>query len=277
MKQAFLAGTALLALVAAALAEEGAGPKDPRQVAGHEVTVTDTDDFMQELRVDGQVVLEDGLILLDQELTVAGMPVLTGVSGPGGNACDAAPFVLSLPEGQAARLDGPIDTCSFMALEPGPEALIWSSEPLPDLPGEVWTWTPAAGFAPGADQAFAPDTTEGWGDLAVLDRAHPVEALKVAPVYAALTEGLPPAEWETLSRILSGLGSGGLVAQGYRGEACTKLVCQTEFAILWLDRDRQQVFAFWREDGDATDHMFPADNSQWPQWVRDDLAARLAQ
>lgn len=263
--------TALLMMGAAAVAQDS---KDSRTVAGHAVSIVEGADFLQVLQVDGKDMHSDGLILLDQEFAVGGVPVLTGVSGSGGNACDAAPFVLVLPEGQPARLDGPIDTCSYMELTPGEAGLEWAAEPLPDMPGEVWRWTPDAGFAKGEATAFAPDATEGWGDLAALKGAHPVDALKLAPVYAELTQGMSAADWNSYSAILSGLGSGDLTAQGYRGEACTKLICDSEYAVLWLDQASEQAFAFWVQDGQEP-RSYPADTGAWPQWVLEDLSARV--
>lgn len=248
--------------------------KESRAVAGHTVTVIQTEDFMQALEVDGERLREDGLILLDQPLTVAGQPVLTGVSGPGGNACDAAYFVLLLPEGQPARLDGPIDSCATMTVTAQADALVIGSQPLPGIPGEVWTWTPAGGLTEALPEAFTPDAASGWQDLPALSRAHPADALKLKPVYDALVAGLPPADLAAFEAIITGLGSGDTVPQGYRGEACTKVVCEDEYAILWLDAASEGVFAFWVQDGQEP-RTYPDGDAQWPEWIQTDLADRL--
>jgi hypothetical protein len=245
---------------------------DRKTVAGHVVAVIETDDIMRRLEVDGSPVHEDGLILLDTVQTVAGVQLLTGVSGPGGNACSAAPFVLVIEADGATRMDGPVDTCTYLELQVQPDALIWSAEPLPGVAGEVWTWTPAGGFAEALPEEFAPEAGLGWDDLARLDGAHPVEALKIAPVYEALVAGLGAA-WPEVAERLEGLGSGGLVAQGYRGEACLKFTCDQDFAVLWLESGRREAFLYWRREGEG--QVWPAGPEGWPDWIAADLAAVL--
>ncbi len=243
------------------------------EVAGHEIALIATDDATQRLEVDGVALHEDGLILLDEvPVTVAGVTVLTGSAGSGGNACNAAPFVLVLPQGGPVRLDGPLDSCAWMERKVQPDALVFASEALPGAAGEVWTWTPMGGFAEAQPETFAPEAGQGWEAMAGLAGAHPVEALKLTPVYAALQAGLG-ASWGEFAERIEGLGSGDLGADGYRGEACLKFTCDSDFAILWLDRAGQGVYAYWRVDGKGW--VWPADTKTWPQWISTDLEVAL--
>jgi hypothetical protein len=125
---------------------------------------------------------------------------------------------------------------------------------------------------PAPPEGFAPDAARGWDALPALAGAHPAEALKLAPVHAALQGGLGAA-WAEFAERITGLGSGDLLTGGYRGEACLKLTCASDFAVLWLDEAGQGVFAYWRVDGKGW--VWPADTTTWPHWVAADLQAVL--
>jgi hypothetical protein len=143
------------------------------------------------LVVDGEVLHENGVIYLDEApQTMGGVTVVTGVAGSGGNACGAAPFVLALPEGAAPALYGPVDSCREFSMQVQPEALVFATEPLPSVPGEVWVWNPAEGLTEAPPEDFSADSSAGWEALPRLAQAHPVEAMKLAPVLQALQAGL---------------------------------------------------------------------------------------
>ncbi|MES2914779.1 MAG: hypothetical protein V4753_06635 [Pseudomonadota bacterium] len=233
-------------------------------VAGHEVTVKDDGMGGAALLVDGEVLHENGVIFLDEgQQTLAGVTVLTGVAGPGGNACGGAPFVLALSEGVAPAFYGPIDSCREFALQVQPEALVFSTEPLPSEPGEVWVWNPVTGLTEALPEEFAADPGLGWEALPSLAGAHPADAMKLAPVLAALQEGLGP-DYPVFAERISDLGSGDLTGTGYLGEACLKLTCQDDWAVLYLDGASEQAFAIWKVSGEARYRLWPADTSLWP-------------
>ncbi|NGM45457.1 hypothetical protein G5B31_07895 [Rhodobacter sp. SGA-6-6] len=258
-----------LTLLAALL--PGIAAAEDWQLAGHSVTLEDVADGGSRLSADGAVVLEDWLLLTDGAGPMPGGAAVWGVSGPGGNACDAAPFVLWLPEGGAARLDGPVDTCTTLEAQVGPDSITWDSEPVPGEMSESWIWTPAGGIVAGPSTPFAPDAGRGWEALPELADAHPADALRLEPVYRALEAGLGP-DFPAYEERISGLGSGGLEGADYAGRACIKLVCETDFAGLWLDAARREVFAWWRNDADGALRLFPADRVLWPEGALAKLA-----
>lgn len=232
------------------------------QVAGHEIGVNDDGMGSAALVVDGEVLLEDGLIFLDEAVQeIGGVTAVTGVAGSGGNACGAAPFVLALVEGKAPQLYGPLDSCREFALQVQPEALVFSTEPLPSEPGEVWVWNPVSGMTEALPEDFA--ATEGWESVPGLAGAHPVDAMKLAPVLSALQAGLG-ADYQTFAERISELGSGDLTAEGYLGQACIKFTCDTDWALLYLHPATKGVFAAWHVDGETDAHVWPADTGTWP-------------
>lgn len=233
-------------------------------VAGHKIGVVDDGMGSAALVVDGEVLHENGVIYLDEApQTIGGVTVVTGVAGSGGNACGAAPFVLALPEGAAPALYGPVDSCREFTLQVQPEALVFSTEPLPSEPGEVWVWNPATGLTEAAPEAFSADAAAGWEAVPSLTHAHPVEAMKLAPVLQALQTGLGDA-YPAFAERISDLGSGDLTAEGYLGQACLKLTCETDWALLYLHPATQGVFAAWQDGGAVEPHLWPADTGVWP-------------
>lgn len=233
-------------------------------IAGHEITVKDDGMGSAALIVDGEVLHENGVIYLDEATqTLGGVTVVTGVAGSGGNACGAAPFVLALPEGAAPALYGPLDSCREFTLQVQPEALVFSTEPLPSEPGEVWVWNPATGLTEASPEEFSADTGAGWEAIPTLAGAHPVDAMKLAPVLSALQAGLGP-DYPVYAERISDLGSGDLTPEGYLGQACLKYTCEADWALLYLHPASEGVFAAWQVAGEIEPHVWPQDTNLWP-------------
>jgi hypothetical protein len=233
-------------------------------IGGHDVTVRDDGMGSAALIVDGEVLHENGVIYLDEaKQTLGGVTVVTGVSGSGGNACGAAPFVLALPEGAAPELYGPVDSCREFTLQVQPEALVFSTEPLPSEPGEVWVWNPTTGLTEASPEEFTADTGAGWEAVPMLVGAHPVDAMKLAPVLQALEAGLG-AHYQAFAERISDLGSGDLTAEGYLGQTCLKYTCEADWALLYLHPATEGVFAAWQVEGEIEPHVWPQDTSLWP-------------
>lgn len=239
-------------------------------VAGREIVVSDDDMGSATLAVDGAVLHENGAIYLDDAvLTVGGVTVVTGAAGAGGNACGAAPFVLALPEDKPPTLFGPLDSCREFGMQVQPDALVFSTEPLPSEPGEVWIWNPVTGLTEALPEDFAAD--RGWEAVPDLALQHPVEALRLSPVLAGLQAGLG-AEYPDFAERISDLGSGDLTAEGYLGQSCLKFTCDTDWALLYLHPATEGVFAAWAVSGEARPNLWPADIADWPA----EAAAALA-
>ena len=248
--------SALLALPSMAVAQDG-GVMD---LGGHHIEVNDGTAGGKMLFVDGALMLTGGVIWLQPGgAVVAGQTVVMGVAGAGGNACNAAPFVLTL--GDAPQVSGPVDSCANLEPQVQADAIIYRAEPLPSQPGEVWVWTPVAGFTTAEPEEFA--ATAGWDALDGLAGAHPADALAIAPVLAALQAGLGP-DFATFAERMSGLGSGDLTPTGYLGQACLKLTCESDFAVLYLHKATRQVFAIWHVYGAFENRIWPEDTTLWP-------------
>ncbi len=251
-----VAGVLLALSGAAAEAQEAS-------VAGHRITVNEDGMGGAALVVDGEVLHENGVIFLDAPVKVAGQTVVTGVAGAGGNACGAAPFVLALPEGSAPALYGPLESCREFSVQVQPEALVFATEALPSEPGEIWVWTPISGLTEALPEEFSADANAGWEAVSTLAGAHPVDAMKLAPVLAALQGGLGD-DYPVFAERISDLGSGDLTAEGYLGQACLKFTCDADWAFLYLHPATEGVFAAWHVMGEIEPRVWPADTTLWP-------------
>lgn len=254
-------------VMAAALAFAGAAGAQNgiMTVAGHSVEVNDGTQGDKMLLVDGQLMHLNGVIYLDDAVKlVGGISVVTGSAGPGGNACNAAPFVLALPEGVAPEFFGPIDSCAYLpVVDVQSQAIVFASEPSPSEPGEVWVWNRLTGMTEALPEAFVPVESAGWDTLGDLAGAHPAEALALSPVYEALVAGLGP-DYDAFAARISGLGSGDLTEAGYLGEACEKFTCEADFAVLYLHAPTERVFAIWHVAGEIENRIWPQDTTLWP-------------
>lgn len=240
-------------------------------LAGHKVQLEELAEGGYRLTADGKVMLEDWQVFADEAAEIPGGALIYGSSGPGGNACAAPPFVLWLPEGGMARLDGPADTCSYLEGQRDGDRITWASEPVPGEMTESWIWTAKGGLVAGPSSAFAPDPGRGWEALPELADQHPAEAMRLQPVYEALKSGLGD-EFPDFAERISGLGSGGLVGPDYYGEACIKETCDIDMAALWLDAGRREAFAFWRVAEGGELRLYPADRALWPEGALAKLA-----
>jgi hypothetical protein len=69
---------------------------------GHHVLVLQRD-FEQVLSIDGREVLKDAILHIEDIHLISGTPAIVRSSSAGGNACDAAPFIVSFPRRATLR------------------------------------------------------------------------------------------------------------------------------------------------------------------------------
>ena len=255
-------GQVVLGLVLATM--PGLAAAESWDLASHRVEIAEVGEGGQSMTVDGAEILSDWLIFADDTQTLPGGAVLYGVAGAGGNACDAAPFALWLPEGKPAELSGPIETCSFLEARPIEGGVAWASASMPGRMTERWQWTVAEGLQALDPTPFAPDAGRGWDDLQNLGGEHPSEALRLEPVYKALTEGLGEAGFQSFAERLAELGSSELTGEGYQGDGCLKFTCDEDWAVIYLDGGSERPFVIWKVSGEASYRFWPEETDLWP-------------
>ena len=108
------------------------------------------------------------------------------------DAADELNIVVALPEGAAPALYGPVDSCREFTLQVQPEALVFSTEPLPSEPGEVWVWNPATGLTEAAPEAFSADAAAGWEAVPSLLWAISCATRFFSAAFTTATRVFPP-------------------------------------------------------------------------------------
>lgn len=227
---------------------------------GHHVVVLQRD-FEQVLSIDGRDVLKDAILNIEDIRLISGTPAIVGSSSAGGNACDAAPFVVSFPRDANPRVDGPIESCRPVRMDVLADQLTFSTTALPNSPGEIWTWTPASGFTKSGHQDFVANTSRGWSELREKTVSHPGELLSFGEVAAQIND-LLGAEKGEYSDIILGVGSGSFDGDHFVGSACTRHLCQEEEALLVASIQDKQVFLAWKPSGEKIVVRPPV--KQWP-------------
>ena len=230
-----------------AIAAPSAHANDAMTVFGHPVELVGTLND-QKLTVDGKVLVKDAIVSIEQINVVAGTGVLIGGSSGGGNACDIAPFVVSFPPGEQAKVDGPINECGMgnIIFHPGSIEFVYSA--LPNLPGHRWIWTAAGGFKDAGDIAFGANGKLGWDALRHHDLAFPIDLYKNSEVGAAI-KALTGTDDEAFTTGLTGPSDGEFDGDTYIGSGCVAHGCPFAGSFVIADIANRKIYLAWKEDG----------------------------
>jgi hypothetical protein len=222
------------------------------------------------LKVGGAEMLTDYLLEVAGIEDVGGTPTLVGFAFSGGNVCEGSNFVIALIEGKP-QLWGPIDVCGPTQFEPFAGGLRFFTEAMPGSEGQSWLWTPAGGMVEGPPVAFAPDPALGWAELAAEMPSHPFDILYYAEIAAQIDTVLG-ADRATFMERIEGLGSGEMRGEDFFGEACVKLTCEEDAAMMYLDASEKRAFLAWTVAGAGEPFLAPPET----EWSEEARAAYLA-
>lgn len=220
------------------------------------------------LLIDDQLVLAGAILTIDSIQVIAGTPVLIGYSSGGGNACEAAPFVLSFPTNGAAKTDGPLETCALTKMVVDEGSLRFEAKALVGREAEVWTWTPVAGFREDASVIEMLDPERGWDDLRERLVKNPADLLSYGEIADQMV-GLLGAETENFTTILGGVGSGHFKGDDYVGVTCASHQCGSVEAFIYLFTREKRVFLAWKPSDEVV-KVRPL-VSEWPEAARNEL------
>lgn len=261
MKKLVCFVVAAFSIVAGCQASLAAASAFEMKMFGHEVAIIRRDDG-QILMIDGREVLKNEILDIRDALLVGGVPALVGSSSPGGNTCDAAPFVVSFPQGLNPRLDGPIESCRPVKADVGANEILFATVPIPNTDGETWKWTPSDGLIKSENRPFVPDASKGWATLREKSASHPSELIGFGEI-AAQIDALLGADRNVFSDIITGVGSGSFDGDYFVGSACTRHLCQEEEALLVASISDKRVFLAWKPQGEKI--VVRPLLKQWPE------------
>jgi hypothetical protein len=257
----------LLGLLALFAPPQASAAELSLSVFGHQVAIV-ARDTEQALMVDGQELLRNDYVDIDDIRLVSGMPVMIGKSSPGGNICDGSPFVIALAAAAKPRIDGPIDNCRPVQMRGSADQLAFSTTPLPNEAGENWVWKPDIGFQKTSNTAFQTSKAKGWAQLQQCGINHPGDIFSFGEIAAQIDSLLGPAKASYVD-ILMGTGSGQFDKDYFIGTSCTRHSCGEEEALLVASIANRKVFLAWKPSGEKIQVRPPV--TEWPAKAKAEL------
>lgn len=228
----------------------------------------DEDDTMTALSIDGDDLITGYVVHLERIDILNGVPFIVGGTGSGGNICELAPFVISLPQGKPARVDGPIGDCDGISYDVRADAIVFTDSAYPGETQRVWTWTPAEGMRREERVAEA-GTGSGWDALREGSASHPADMLRTADVSALMMARVGPKNESLYREHLKGIGSierqGGMVTSA----SCRKFDCEDAGQLTVFDLETRTVFVALKPVGGKI-MVFPP-VKEWPREAREAL------
>ena len=264
MRQILKAATVLLAL-----SPSWSFAQEAKSILGQEVVVKDVSDAEEELSISGKALHKNTYVSLGKSFEIGGTIGLTGTSSPGGNACAGAPFVLLIKPDGSHRFDGPIDTCYYIEPVKEGESVIFQTPRVAGSASQKWVWTPADGFKPQADIAFAPDAGTTWADLRAMKLEFVSDLFKNAEIFRDV-QALLGKDYAAISEIFGGPGSGEWKGDNYVASICRAHACIEESLLLVLNPSQRTLHAAWKPSGKPI-VVYPSPVKTWSNEARAEL------
>ena len=218
---------------------------------GHEIEITGKYPDSK-LIVDGRQLHTDGIISIEEVVTVGDLGVIIGHSSGGGNVCEGSHFVISFPPGEPARFDGPLDTCHVVTYSIQGATITFEEAPTPNSGGALFSWGLANGFTKLGEKSFSVDVDDdkGWAELRRRDVEHPSDLLSYGQIAAQINAllGTHRREYEEL---IFGVGSGEFRGDTYIGRTCAPHNCGDYEALLVADMRNRRIFLAWKTRDNA--------------------------
>ena len=257
----------LLLLTAPAHAQNAAKPED---VAVGPVTlqIVETDSGEKELRHGTRVLLKDFSVSAGMAAKFKDVDARVIEVGPGGNACDGWPAVVTVKDGNVAANTTMKAECALFAASADEEGFTFVQKPVPDTDGSVWRFTPGDGLNRLGVLVFRPQPNSTWADLPrTLD--HPLALFNVAPFDAAVRK-LTGAQYREFTRRLNVASAVERKGNFLVGTGCQAHACDTDQGFVGIDRGGRTVFLAMRSNTRVT--TWPA-LASWPILLRGEFEA----
>lgn len=234
-------------------------------IFGHKVAISALDTG-QSLTIDGQELIKDEIVSINDILLVSGVTVIVGLSSPGGNRCASTPFVISLPSAGKPHIDGPIENCRLVAMQAFPNELHFSTKPLPNEAGQNWVWKPDTGFQSTSDSPFKSDSSKGWAQLQHSEISHPGDIFSFEEIAVQINDLLGSARASYID-IIMGTGSAQFDKDYLIGSSFSR--GSEEEALLVASIENKKVFLAWKPEGEKIQVRPPV--KEWPAKAKAEL------
>ena len=180
---------------------------EPRSINahGHHIEIRTGTNGNEVLEVDNKVLLSELHIDIDQVGKIGDDGFAIGSTNEGGNVCEGSTFILNLPDGAAARIDGPLDTCEIANVRVEAGNIVIETPAHPSRDGLHWEWT-SRGFSQPSPVKLQLKQGVAWQRVRQQQIHHPGELLEYREFAEALNPRLGPARPAFL-RIADGPGN----------------------------------------------------------------------
>lgn len=219
------------------------------------------------LKVDGSAEVRAGAIYFERFDRLGEMDYLLGLAGTGGNACNPAPFLITLPKSGDPRVFGPVDTCSGVGIEYLNDRIVMREGGYPGDTADVWTWTPSDGIVR-TSETLATDEGKGWTDLWDRKVDHPSFLLFNADA-AALLEKTAGADWNEVKAQMDGVGDASFVGDFLLSSSALKETSLEAGQFTALDLQTRKAYVALKPVGGKI-RVHPV-VSEWPRTARQGL------
>ncbi|WP_441234848.1 hypothetical protein [Bradyrhizobium sp. 930_D9_N1_4] len=207
---------------------------------GHKLEIIKNKEDEDALSVDGKKFVTSQYVDINEVGTIGAAGFAIGTTSPGGNACDGSLFILSFPEKEPVRIDGPLDTCGPVTYKIDKDRIVAESPASPGINGARWTWT-VNGFGPAEILKFTTTTGTGWNMLRNRSINHPADLLKHTEFTSQLRKLLGPAAYASLPRLLNGPGSIRYDGNVAIADACQAHSCDDTSVLIAVDIGSQKL------------------------------------
>jgi hypothetical protein len=107
---------------------------------GHELSIVSLES-MRALKVDGRKVMEAWGFGIEEVAIVDDVGTVIGYVSDGGTMCEANPFVIAFPEGEAPRIDGPLENCRLVDRNVRDDKIVFETPATAQRKGKQWVWS----------------------------------------------------------------------------------------------------------------------------------------
>jgi hypothetical protein len=263
----FIVLSAALA-ISLARAEQAARPTDVT-VGSVTLQIVETDSGEKELRHGARVLVKEFAIHEGLAAKFKDKHARVFDVGPGGNACDGWPAVVTV-EKDKVDIDLTMqDLCSLYAASTDEEGFTFVEKAVAGKEGSVWRFTPDSGMQRLGVLSFRPQPNSTWNDLDKwLD--HPMSLFNVAPFDAAVRKltGAQFREFALRLHVASEVEKKG--GRFLIGTGCQAHACDSDQGFVGIDRKGNAVYLAMKRNARIT--TWPA-APRWPQKLQAELTS----
>jgi hypothetical protein len=265
--RAVLAAFLLAALAPLGVHAEAAKPQDVT-VGPVTLQIVETDSGEKELRHGTRVLVKDYSLNEGLAAKFKDMHARVFDVGPGGNACEGWPAVVTVDKGGKVAVDTTLKgECHYFIVATEEDGFIFVERAVPDQDGSVWRFAPGEGLRRLGLLVFRPQPKSTWGDLDKW-RDHPLSLFNVAPVDVAIRK-LTGKQFGDLALRLR-------VASEVQkkddrflvGTGCQPHACNSDAGFVAIDRKAHGVFLAMRSGKEM--NIWPP-LARWPEPLREEF------